>query len=145
MLGATRGMGRAVARVLAARGDDVCLLGRRPAELARSARDLRVRNALLAAPPVVECDLARPETFGPALDSATGVLGGLDAVIVTAAGFAAQTALEADADRARELAVIDFANTVASVSMPDSGCWRTAAVRCACSRRWRATAAGRRS
>lgn len=112
VLGATRGMGRAVARVLAGRGDAVCLLGRRPDELARSARDLQVRNALPAAPAVVECDLARPETFGPALGSATGALGGLDAVIVTAAGFAAQTELEADAERARELAVIDFANTV---------------------------------
>ena len=112
LLGATRGMGRSVARVLVERGDAVCLLGRDAEELERSARDLQVRAALPAPPPGFPCDLARPETFGPALDAAAESLGRLDTVIVTAADFAAQAALEADPDRARALATVDFANTV---------------------------------
>ena len=110
--GATRGMGRAVARRLVERGDTVCLLGRDPTDLERSARDLQVRGALPVPPPVFPCDLARPETFGSALDAAAAQLGRLDAIIVTAADFAPQVELEADPERARSLAVIDFANTV---------------------------------
>ena len=44
LLGASKGMGRAVARVLAERGDALCLLGRDRAELDRCAADLRVRG-----------------------------------------------------------------------------------------------------
>lgn len=112
VFGATRGMGRAVARLLVERGDTLCLLGRDAAELDRSARDLQVRGALPAPPPAFPCDLARPETFAPALDAAVESLGRLETVIVTAADFATQTVLEADPDRARALATIDFANTV---------------------------------
>lgn len=112
VLGATRGMGRAVARLLVERGDAVCLLGRNAAELDRSARDLQARGGLATLPATVECDLARPETFGSALDQAAAALGGLDAVIVTAARFATQEVLEADPEHARDLATVDFANTV---------------------------------
>ena len=112
LFGATRGMGRAVARLLVERGDALCLLGRDAAELERSARDLQVRGALTSPPPAFPCDLARPETFDPALDAAAASLGRLEAVIVTAADFAPQNELEADPDRARALATVDFANTV---------------------------------
>src|SRR6266542_52852 len=44
-VGATRGMGRALARRMAGRGDALCLLGRDPAELRLSARDLEIRGA----------------------------------------------------------------------------------------------------
>ena len=44
IVGATKGMGRALARELAARGDALCLLGRDTEELGRSAEDLRVRG-----------------------------------------------------------------------------------------------------
>ena len=45
VVGGTRGMGRALARLLAARGDAVVLLGRDAGELATSARDLTARGA----------------------------------------------------------------------------------------------------
>jgi len=45
LLGATKGMGRALARLLAARGDQLFLLGRDGAELEKSARDLELRGA----------------------------------------------------------------------------------------------------
>jgi NAD(P)-dependent dehydrogenase (short-subunit alcohol dehydrogenase family) len=83
LLGASKGMGRAVARVLAERGDALCLLGRDRAELDRCAADLRVRGAA-GDVGVANCDLLEPTTFAPALDGAVRHLGGLDAVVVTA-------------------------------------------------------------
>lgn len=45
ILGASKGMGRALARVRAERGDDIVLLGRDLAELERSAADLMFARA----------------------------------------------------------------------------------------------------
>ena len=58
------------------------------------------------------CDLEQPETFAAALDAADAALGGFDAVIVTAAMFASQDALEADIELTRRLVTVDYANTV---------------------------------
>jgi decaprenylphospho-beta-D-erythro-pentofuranosid-2-ulose 2-reductase len=111
-LGATRGMGRALARLMAERGDALALLGRSSDDLERSARDLEVRagRGTVATAP---CDLERPDTFAPALAAARAALGGLDAVVVTAGLFASQDKLEGDAELARRLLVVDFAHTVA--------------------------------
>lgn len=110
-LGATKGMGRALARLMAERGDALCLLGRNVADLERSAADLGVRGA---AGPVrcTACDLERPETFASAIDAAREALGGLDAVVVTAGVFAAQEELEADPTLAERLVRVNFSNTV---------------------------------
>jgi NAD(P)-dependent dehydrogenase (short-subunit alcohol dehydrogenase family) len=114
LLGATKGMGRALARRMAERGDAVFLLGRDEADLERSARDIEVRAGL---PPgrvgTAVCDLERPASFGPALARAEEGLGGLDTVVVTAALFATQERLESDADLARRLLTVNFAHTVA--------------------------------
>ncbi|HVO22576.1 MAG TPA: SDR family NAD(P)-dependent oxidoreductase [Candidatus Margulisiibacteriota bacterium] len=110
-LGATRGMGRALARAMVQRGDRLFLLGRDPEELARSAQDLEV----IAGGGNVEaalCDLLQPETFAPALDQAAQALGGFDAVVVTAGLFATQEQLEADAALRRDLLTADFTNTI---------------------------------
>jgi len=112
VLGATRGMGRALARRMAARGDAVFLLGRDEADLQKSARDLEAR-AGQGQVGVAVCDLERPETFGPALDAADAALGGLDTVVVTAGLFATQDRLEADPELARRLLLVNFTNTVA--------------------------------
>jgi short-subunit dehydrogenase len=111
ILGATRGMGRALARLMADGGHALFLLGRDKDDLARSARDLEAR-AGLGAVGTARCDLERPETFAPALDAAEAALGGLDTVVVTAGLFAAQDALEADVDLAQRLLLVDFTNTV---------------------------------
>lgn len=110
VLGGTRGIGRALARLLAGRGDAVCLLGRDRDELARSAADLELRGARKVS--TVPCDLARPEGFAAALDGAMHALGNLDLVIVTAGAFATQDALESDLALCRQVLEIDFANTV---------------------------------
>jgi short-subunit dehydrogenase len=113
VLGATRGMGRAVARELAARGGTVFLLGRDPTELEASAADVRTRAGRAdAVAGVAPCDLERPETFAPALDAAQAALGQLDTVVVTAGLFATQDRLEADLELTRRLLTVDFANTV---------------------------------
>lgn len=109
-LGATKGMGRALARLMAERGDAICLLGRHPDDLERSAADLRVRGA--ASVSCTECDLEKPDTFGPAIDAARSALGGLDAVVVTAGLFATQQELESDPQLAERLVRVDFANTL---------------------------------
>ena len=44
-LGATKGMGRALSRLMADRGDELFLLGRDSGDLERCARDLEVRGA----------------------------------------------------------------------------------------------------
>jgi decaprenylphospho-beta-D-erythro-pentofuranosid-2-ulose 2-reductase len=110
-LGATKGMGRALARLMAGRGDAICLLGRNSADLERSAADLSVRGA---AGPVrcVACDLEKPETLIPAIDAAREALGGLDAVVVSAAVFATQEELEADPALVERLVRVNFSNTV---------------------------------
>jgi len=111
LLGASKGMGRAVARVLDERGDALCLLGRDRAELDRCAADLRVRGAA-GDVGVANCDLLEPTTFAPALDGAVRHLGGLDAVVVTAGLFATQEQLERDPALRARLLTADFTNTV---------------------------------
>jgi decaprenylphospho-beta-D-erythro-pentofuranosid-2-ulose 2-reductase len=101
-----------VARLLAERGDRIFLLGRDVADLERSGRDLDIRAGKTVAAGVARCDLALPETFGPALEAAVAGLGTLDAVIVTAADFASQAVLESDRDRCLQLLTVNFANTV---------------------------------
>ncbi len=111
LFGASKGMGRALARLLAARGDRLFLLGHLAEELRRSARDLEIHGA---PGPVgtAHCDLLQPDSFAPALDQAERELDGFDAVIVTAGLFAAQEELENDPRLAARLLAADFTNTV---------------------------------
>ena len=110
-LGATRGMGRALARVMSESGHQLFLLGRDPADLEKSARDLAARGGRASAG-AMPCDLLRPETFAPALAAAEAALGGLDTVVVTAGLFATQDRLEVDPELAGRVLVADFTNTV---------------------------------
>jgi NAD(P)-dependent dehydrogenase (short-subunit alcohol dehydrogenase family) len=110
VLGATSGMGRALARLLSARGDRVFVLGIDRTELERSAQDLDVRGRVGTG--FAECDLLRPESLGPARLAAEAALGGLDVVVVTAGLFATQDALEENTALAQRLMTADFTNTV---------------------------------
>lgn len=110
-LGATKGMGRSLARLMAERGDHLVLLGRDAAELERSAADLRARGPR-AHVEIATCDLGDPSSFAPALDRAEELLGGIDCVVVTAGVFATQDVLEADPAHSLEVVTLDFANTV---------------------------------
>ena len=111
--GATKGMGRSLARVLAERGDELFLIGRDAEELVRSARDLEARAG--REPETVGtalADLAQPESFAPALDAAEKALGTLDVVVLTAGVFATQDAMEAEPDTVKWLLDLDFTHTV---------------------------------
>jgi decaprenylphospho-beta-D-erythro-pentofuranosid-2-ulose 2-reductase len=112
VFGGTTGMGRAVARRLVERGDSVFLLGRNADELERSAADLKARHPAQREVGYAVCDLEHPEGFAAALDAADSALGGFDSVVVTAALFATQDALEADIELTRRLLTVDYAHTV---------------------------------
>ena len=112
VLGGTTGMGRAIAQQLAARGDSVFLMGIGDDDLAKSAADLKSRHPKGNESGYAVCDLEKPDTFAKALDAADAALGDFDAVIVTAALFATQDALEADIVLAQRLVTVNYANTV---------------------------------
>lgn len=111
-LGATRGMGRALARLMAERGDQLFLLGRNAEDLTKSARDLETRAGNDTRVETAHCDLESPDGFATALGAAESALGGLDAVVVTAGLFASQEELENDPAKTRRLLDVDFARTV---------------------------------
>ncbi len=111
MLGGTTGMGRAIARELAARGDRLFLVGMPAEELDRSAADLGQRGApgpVGTAP----LDLLDPATFEPAIEAAWQAMGKVDAVIVTAGMFGTQDQLEADLEFTRKMLIVNYAHLV---------------------------------
>jgi NAD(P)-dependent dehydrogenase (short-subunit alcohol dehydrogenase family) len=113
ILGATKGMGRALARRMAQRGDRLFLLGRNAVDLDTSVSDLEARAAGGAKVAHAACDLEDPSSFDAALDAAAAHLGTIDVVVVTAGAYARQDALESDRDAARRLLTVDFTNTIA--------------------------------
>jgi len=111
VVGATRGMGRAVARRLAERGDALFLLGRDAAEMALSALDLEARGAP-ARVSHARLDLGQPAGFPEALDAADRALSGVDALVVTGGLFARQEELATDPARLAALLHANFTGTV---------------------------------
>jgi short-subunit dehydrogenase len=112
LLGATKGIGRALARQMAARGDRVFLLGRSESDLARSAADLEIRGAE-GKVGFARCDLSDASSFVPALDRAEAELRGLDTVVVSAGLFAPQETLENDPELLVRLLEANFVGTIA--------------------------------
>lgn len=112
LLGGTKGIGRELGRELAERGHDLFLLGRDLGELEKSARDMEQRGGGERRIGHAHCDLEQPAGFGAALAQADQALAGFDSVVVTAAAFATQAALENDSGLAARLLTVDFVNTV---------------------------------
>lgn len=110
-LGATKGMGRALARLMAERGDSLFLLGRNEADLEKSAADLTVRGASSEVG-WAHCDLLDASSFEPSLAEAAKALQDFDTVVVTAALFATQEELEEDPALAEKLTTANFTNTM---------------------------------
>lgn len=111
-LGATKGMGRSLARRMAEAGHDLFLLGREADDLSRSAKDLEIRRGNGHFVGHATCDLERPDDFSPALDAADEHLDGFDAVIVTAGLFAPQERLESDESFARRMLTVNYVGTI---------------------------------
>jgi decaprenylphospho-beta-D-erythro-pentofuranosid-2-ulose 2-reductase len=116
VVGATRGMGRALARALAERGDALWLLGREAAELEASARDLEARGAAGTVGQAA-LDLALPAGFADALDAADRGLGGFDTLVVTGGLFDRQEDLAADPVRLERLLHVNFTGTAVLCQM----------------------------
>lgn len=118
LLGATKGMGRALARHCAESGDRLFLLGRHEDDLARTGQDLSVRGGLAQPgtprPGWALCDLENPATFAPALDAASAYFAGqtIDAMVVTAGLFGTQAQLEADPALTERVLRVNFVATV---------------------------------
>jgi len=112
VFGGTTGIGRAIAQRLVERGDQVFLLGFDEGELVRSAADLKARHPAQAEVGHALCNLEEPAGFAAALDAADAALGQFDTVVVTAAMFATQEALEADIELTRRLVTVNYGHTV---------------------------------
>lgn len=111
VLGATRGIGRAVAKQFAARGDHVFVLGRDPVATAALCDELTDLGKL---GPIqwASCDLGDTSTIVPALQAADRALDGVNTVVLTAGVFAVQQDLDDDPARAYELLRLNLASTV---------------------------------
>ncbi|MCA9491150.1 MAG: SDR family NAD(P)-dependent oxidoreductase [Myxococcales bacterium] len=111
ILGGTTGMGRAIARELAARGDSIFLLGMPEDELVKSAADLGQRGCKDGVKHAV-LDLLDPSTFEPAVEATWAALGRVDAVVITAGMFATQDKLEEDLEFTRKMLIVNYAHLV---------------------------------
>ncbi|MHC4769119.1 MAG: SDR family NAD(P)-dependent oxidoreductase [Planctomycetota bacterium] len=110
-LGATRGMGMAVARGMAQRADELYLLGRDTDALDRVAHDLERRGGRKVAYGL--CDLAADASaISGVFDAAEEALPHFDTVVVTAAMFERQERLEHDRDLRDRLLTANFTNTI---------------------------------
>ena len=112
ILGATKGMGRSLARAAAKRGDQVFLLGRNAEDLEKSAGDVAAHIAGGAKVGWAKCDLGDKTTFESALDAADQALGGMDTLVITAGLFGTQEALEEDLDFAEQVLHANFTGTI---------------------------------
>jgi len=98
IFGATSAIAEATARLFAADGDRICLVGRRADRLEQIAADLRVRGA-----PQVEtivADLVDTDRHESLLDEATERLGGLDTALIAHGSLGDQGRCQADWKRA---------------------------------------------
>jgi short-subunit dehydrogenase len=111
-LGATKGIGRSLARRMALRGDRLFLFGRDAADLERTTADLNVRAVGGTTVAYTLCDLEQPGGFAEAFDRAGSHRGRIDAVVVTAGLFATQDALERDRALTERLLTVDFVNSI---------------------------------
>jgi decaprenylphospho-beta-D-erythro-pentofuranosid-2-ulose 2-reductase len=109
-LGATKGIGRSLARKFAERRDAIHVLGRNQDDLLKSAEDLRARGA--SAVTTGLCDLMAPASFAAALDAADAALSGFDTVVISAGLFGTQDELANDRARAASVLTANFTNTV---------------------------------
>lgn len=110
IVGAASAIATAAARILAARGDALFLVGRNAEVLEALAMDLKVRGAAQVGTQVLDAnDLAGHE---PMLDRAQALLGGLDTVLIAYGTLSDQQACEASA----ELTVRELTNNAVSVA-----------------------------
>ncbi len=105
VFGATSAMAEATARLLAARGAVLYLVGRDPGRLGAVADDLRVRGAAVH---LAAADLDDRAQHAGLLEQAFSTLGAVDVVLVAQGVLATSDAAEADLRVAERLLVTNF-------------------------------------
>ena len=110
--GASRGLGRAIARELAREGCDVALLAREPFTLANTAADISAETGARAI--ALPCDVRDPAQVARALADVDAMLGAVDILVANSGGPPTTTAAEMTEDQLRE--AID-GNLLASVRL----------------------------
>ena len=85
VLGASRGIGRAIAQGLAREGAQLSLCARQAAPLEAFAQELRAAGATVHA---AACDIGEPAALDGYLDAARAALGGVDVLVANASGLA---------------------------------------------------------
>ena len=85
VLGASRGIGRAIARGLAAEGALLAICGRDTESLESAADEMRAQGAQVYA---ATCDIADPEALSRFLEDARAALGGVDVLVHNASALA---------------------------------------------------------
>lgn len=111
VMGGTTGIGRAIARKLAARGEQLFLVGVPAGELSASAVDLQERGAAGDVGHAV-LDLLDVDSIAPALDAADAALDGFDTVVVTAGMFKTQDEAANDLAFTRKMLLVNYAHLV---------------------------------
>lgn len=106
ILGATSAIAEATARLYAAEGAALALVGRNAGRLAEIAADLKARGA--AAAEVEATDLARPTDAAAQLRALAARLGGLDDVLLFYGVLGDQGRAEADMAHARQILDVGF-------------------------------------
>lgn len=118
IIGANSAIAQAAARLWAAQGHRLYLLGRSEERLAILAADLKVRGAAVVAHGVLDVDDF--DRHAAALDSAVNALGGLDIALIAHGSLPDQRACERDVDlalaalRTNALSVIALVTLLAS-------------------------------
>jgi decaprenylphospho-beta-D-erythro-pentofuranosid-2-ulose 2-reductase len=127
LIGANSGIAEAVARRLAARGEQVYLLGRSPERLQALAADLAVRGGQVSGSAVFDAN--RLDTHSEILETAVRALGGLDAVLIAYGSLGDQKACEASVSQTMDqistnaLSVISLCTLLANrFEAQGSGC-----------------------
>lgn len=85
VLGASRGIGRAIAQALAAEGANLAICARDAESLGQAAEDLRTRGVQVHA---AACDIADAASLAGFLDGARAALGGVDVLVHNASALA---------------------------------------------------------
>ncbi|HEY1724626.1 MAG TPA: SDR family oxidoreductase [Steroidobacteraceae bacterium] len=93
IIGATSAIAEATARLFAARGDAILLVGRDAERLNAIAEDLKLRGAGLAVP--YPLDLRELQLHSPMLEAAVARLGGIDMVLIAHGTLSDQLACQA--------------------------------------------------
>jgi decaprenylphospho-beta-D-erythro-pentofuranosid-2-ulose 2-reductase len=108
ILGALSAVAEETARLYAAEGAALVLVGRRSEELDAVAADLKVRGASAVHTSVLDLGAPTPAAVDKALDEWTKTLGGLDHVILAYGVLGDQRADERDLNKAAAILDVDF-------------------------------------